>query len=203
VTDCRLLLLPVKSQKGVCAWVTCPRVVTKFSNEMAQVGAGVSFSVSENTASSNATVIGTNKIGIEEFVYENVNVDDETKKFAKHVATQFFAANDYMHALLCNNVVVLTDDDFGQLTELCTEVITRTKINNETGTVQSGALFNEEYLPQESVLYSLVFFENEFRKDGLKNDKVKAFFDSHLPKYFQLGGNATIGKGIVKTNLKP
>ena len=214
VTDCRLLLMPVKSQKGVCAWVTCPRVVSKFVNEMAQIGQTLSFNnvpfsgVSANTASSNAILIG-GKVGIEEFIYDNVTVQPNTTAFAKHVATQFFAdVNSEMHKLLSSNVLVLSDDYFAQLTELCTEVITRTKINNETGTVAQGALFNEEYLPQESVLYSLVFFENEFRKDtplqkALKENDVQVFFNKHLPDFFQLGGNATIGKGIMRTAPKP
>ncbi|MBK9462153.1 MAG: hypothetical protein IPN94_22720 [Sphingobacteriales bacterium] len=38
---------------------------------------------------------------------------------------------------------------------MSTEVITRTKIDNETGTVEDGALFTEEYLPTE--LCSLFF----------------------------------------------
>jgi len=34
VTDARLLLFPVKSQKGVFAWITCPRVVSRFIGEL-------------------------------------------------------------------------------------------------------------------------------------------------------------------------
>ena len=203
VTDCRLLLFPVKSQKGVCVWVTCPRVVTKFCNEIAQIGQPKSFVVTANTASSNTALIGK-KVGIEEFIYDGITVQKTTTDFAEHIAKQFFPENDYMYNLIKNNVVVLPDNDFAQLTELCTEVITRTKINNTTGTVAQGQLFNEEYLPQESILYSLVLFENEFTKkeDRKLFDKVKEFYNEHLPQYFQLGGNATIGKGIVKTNLK-
>ncbi len=47
---------------------------------------------------------------------------------------------------------------------MSTEVITRTKIDNETGTVEDGALFTEEYLPTDSVLYSLVFASDEYGK---------------------------------------
>ncbi len=204
VTDCRLLLFPVKSQKGVCVWVTCPRVVTKFCNEIAQIGQTESFPVTANTASSNTALIGK-KVGIEEFIYDGITVQKTTTDFAEHIAKQFFPENDYMYNLIKNNVVVLPDNDFAQLTELCTEVITRTKINNTTGTVAQGQLFNEEYLPQESILYSLVVLDNEFRsekKGRLALSEVKKFYDEHLPQYFQLGGNATIGKGIVKTNLK-
>ncbi len=204
VTDCRLLLFPVKSQKGVCAWITCPRVVTKFINEMKQIGhpADGVADLAPNTASSKNTLIG-DKVGIEEFIYDGIRQDDDTKIFAEYVAKQFFTKGDYMYDLIKNNVVVLPDNEFAQLTELCTEVITRTKINNTTGTVAKGQLFNEEYLPQESILYSLVLFENEFKKGGSPADEIEKFYTEHLPQHFQLGGNATIGKGIVKTNLTP
>ncbi|MBL7785305.1 MAG: type III-B CRISPR module RAMP protein Cmr4 [Chitinophagales bacterium] len=226
VTDCRLLLFPVKSQKGVCVWITCPRVVTKFCNEMAQIEQNemaqieqnemaqieqkVTFEIKADTASSNLSLID-DKVGIEEFIYGGIKVEEATTNFAEHIAKQFFPKNDYMYNLIKNNVVVLPDNDFAQLTELCTEVITRTKINNTTGTVAQGQLFNEEYLPQETILYSLVLFENEFAKEDTANAKkekpktfeeVKQFYEKHLPQHFQLGGNATIGKGIVKTNLK-
>jgi len=112
-----------------------------------------------------------------------------------------------------NDIVVLDDDDFRDFANLSTEVITRTKINNDTGTVQSGALFTEEYLPTETILYSLalttpIFKKEEkdkgvFTKNGKKEeeDLVMEFFTNGLPEVIQLGGNATIGKGIVRTKV--
>ncbi len=46
-------------------------------------------------------------------------------------------------------------DDFKNFVKMFTEVITRTKIDNIKGTVKDGALFTEEYLPAETVMYSL------------------------------------------------
>jgi len=36
-TDARLLLFPVKSMKGVFAWVTCPQIINKFNRGYAIV----------------------------------------------------------------------------------------------------------------------------------------------------------------------
>lgn len=110
------------------------------------------------------------------------------------------------------DVVVLSDDDFRDFVNLSTEVVARTKINNETGTVQQGALFYEEYLPQESILYSLALaspiFKEEDTKKGIfkqngknEEDLVLEFFKAGLPEVMQIGGNATIGKGIVRTRV--
>ena len=34
LSDARLLLFPVKSMKGVFAWITCPRVLNRFISEL-------------------------------------------------------------------------------------------------------------------------------------------------------------------------
>jgi CRISPR-associated protein Cmr4 len=52
-------------------------------------------------------------------------------------------------------LIILSNDDFKDFVTLSTEVITRIKINPDTGTVEKGALFTEEYLPSDTILYSL------------------------------------------------
>jgi CRISPR-associated protein Cmr4 len=100
------------------------------------------------------------------------------------------------------DIIVLPDDDFKDFVNLSTEVITRTKIDNTTGTVATGALFTEEYLPSESVMYSLVLAHQEFRANSpLTASKVLEFFKENLNDVVQIGGSATIGKGIVKTSF--
>ena len=44
-TDARLLLFPVKSVKGVFAWVTCPAVLERFKHDLSicEPGTGISF----------------------------------------------------------------------------------------------------------------------------------------------------------------
>ena len=139
---------------------------------------------------------------------------------------------------------------------LSTEVIARTKIDNQTGTVVTGALWYEEYLPTDSILYSLalttplfikiqdgnaeekradeqekkgIFYTcNKEVKDRIKkiqntkfpegnggkcSEAVKSLIESEkvmnffadgadgLPDIIQIGGNATVGKGIVRTHV--
>ncbi|HHC11500.1 MAG TPA: type III-B CRISPR module RAMP protein Cmr4, partial [Campylobacterales bacterium] len=99
-------------------------------------------------------------------------------------------------------LIILSDDDFKDFVTLSTEVITRTKIDNATGTVKDGALFTEEYLPSETVMYSLALASPIVTKvtqiQNLNNEEdVMNFFISTVPEVMQIGGNATIGKGIV------
>jgi CRISPR-associated protein Cmr4 len=215
LTDARLLLFPVKSMKGVFVWLTCPQVLNKFSADMqiagvtiAELDAVKALEVAERTAVAasdaplhNAAVI------LEEFAFD-AKVETAVQNFARALSELIFSdpALGYWRGLLQKNLIVLNDTDFRDFTTMSTEVITRTKIDNETGTVEDGALFTEEYLPTESVLYALVVTSDEFSKKADKKtaEEAMGFFTRNMKALpmFQLGGNATLGKGILRTTIK-
>jgi CRISPR-associated protein Cmr4 len=209
-TDARLLLFPVKSMKGVFVYVTCPYVLKRFVDEMKMTNFNISLNLPELLA------VGTCVVPDEEHVGVNNHVVLEEYSFSLMSGGVDIAKtlNQLLHMKdLEKKLVILSDDDFKDFVNLSTEVITRTKIDNETGTVEPGALFNEEYLPAESVMYFLtlsgpVFSKEKEAKSFFKgNGKIEEqivmdFFKNTLPEYIQIGGNATIGKGIVKT-IKP
>lgn len=205
-SDARLLLFPVKSMKGIFAWITCPYVLKGFAEDMALTNQTFSFSKNINIgdciiANKSHIAVGENVI-LEEYSFkatEDKSVASDLKKFINIDEIE-------------NKLVILSDDDFKDFVNLSTEVITRTKIDNKTGTVKDGALFNEEYLPPETIMYYLVFaspiFQKEDSKKGIFKNNGKSeeelvfeFFEKGLPEIIQLGGNATIGKGIVKTKM--
>jgi CRISPR-associated protein Cmr4 len=203
-TDARLLLFPVKSMKGVFAWVTCEKVLNQFVSDMnlAEID-GIPEMPSENTvATGNNLYISKTqqKVVLEEYTFkveEDNKVNELGKWFAEHI---FKNDNSYWCEKVKKDIIVLPNDDFKDFVNLSTEVITRTKIDNETGTVATGALFTEEYLPSESVMYSLVLAHQEFRKDSpFTAEKVLDFFGDNLKEIIQIGGSATIGKGLVRT----
>jgi len=218
-TDARLLLFPVKSMKGVFAWVTCLRVLKQFQSDMQLVDSG--FSIKDLDGShlndtetylfaKDSNVREGNKILLEEYTFEVANelngvVQIGQTNFPDWLAQNLFD-NDgsYWAEKIKKDIVVLPDNDFKDFVYLNTEVITRTKIDNNTGTVAQGQLFNEEYLPTESILYSLVLSAPEFKeKDRLEAKEVEEFFSSNIKaiKTFQIGANATLGKGIVTAKL--
>jgi len=220
LTDARLLLFPVKSLYGVFAWITCPRVIKKFIADLALAGITIPFSGDVNfdnekdKTTSKAEILKTNnqkkQAYLEEFVF-TLNQDaanGNVNKLAEWLKDNLFSATDtsYWATKIEKDIVVLDDNDFRDFVTLATEVITRTKINNETGTVQDGALFSEEYLPAESVMYSLAMFTDEFSdKTGkMTATDMQAFFESGLndnQNIVQVGANATLGKGIVRTKF--
>jgi len=222
-TDARILLFPVKSIKGVFAWITCPQVLKKFADEMKLCERkDVDFieQVTENTVPHSCELLVKNKqnedqIVLEEFTFK-VTEERNCNQLAKYLSDLFFSKKEqaYWKGKLEKNLVVLSNDDFRDFVEHSTEVITRIKINNKTGTVQDGALFTEEFLPTDSILYSLVLAspippvflsQDKFPKlselNLFQEKNVIEYFGNtmnEIQNIFQLGGNATLGKGIVR-----
>ena len=229
-TDARLLLFPVKSMRGVFAWVTCPQVLKRFWKDM-QVCEGVKLpfehleiEVESQKAkiTSQQVVVANSSIVLEEYAFE-AKEDTILKDVGNWLIGHLFEEDNWWKEKIGKNLVLLSDEDFKDFVNLSTEVITRTKINNLTGTVQDGALFTEEYLPAESVLYSLVLAapvfpvysksEKEDKRKHLSNKTHEESDAEAVIQYFgdlisekannrlQVGANATIGKGLIRTTF--
>lgn len=205
LTDARLLLFPVKSAKGIFAWTTCRRILERFKLDQVLSGIeNIPKVQKENIAPRDCQLFVTDgKIVLEEYTFEiekEKEDEGECSVFAKWLSENIFPDGieyNYWREKIKRDIVVLSDDDFTDFVNLSTEVITRIRINNETGTVEKGALFTEEYLPTETILYSLALATPILKKNGNDEKWVMDYFVKGLPGVIQIGGNATIGKGIV------
>lgn len=216
-TDARVLLFPVKSMKGVFAWITCPKVLNRLQADFTHCKIDLGFEMPKGNTipKGSALVIKDGKIALEEYTF-SMSIDDNCTKLANWMVENVFPKTkelDYLRESVNKNLAVLTDEDFTDFVVHSTEVITRTKIDSNTGTVQNGGLFTEEYLPTDTVLYSLALATPVFKKDDSEKGVFRAaagkteealvmeFFEKGLPSVIQLGGNATIGKGLIRTNV--
>jgi CRISPR-associated protein Cmr4 len=101
---------------------------------------------------------------------------------------------------IARQLVIVPDDIFMHFCEHACEVVTRIKIDDKTGTVADGHLFNQEQAPSETLFYTLLMAEQEkgskdskrTAKDALNTLKVKVEETDCL----QIGGDATIGLGF-------
>lgn len=217
-TDGRILCFPVKSMKGLFAWITCPRILERLKADMEQCNIEISWKTpSANVVAESCSLMFDDKeVMLEEYTFK-VKKDDKCSKIAawlsEHALPQG-AGYDYWRNKLAVDLVVLSDDDFRDFANLSTEVITRIRINQESGTVAEGALFTEEYLPMESILYSLVLagpimsgkkesnpFANNDKGAEEQSKDVMQFFEENCEKRLQFGGSATLGKGLVHLTL--
>jgi len=238
ISDARLLLFPVKSMKGVFGWITCPYVLQQFKKDL-QLAGITNVPIPDNSGlikGTNLSLEDDKTVILEEYKFE-LEPNDDLKSFSEWVVdrmmpkaedtnetpqedetekkeviqkTEKKEPHNYWKEKLKKDIVVLSDDEFKDFVNLSTEVITRTKIDNKTGTVAQGALFTEEFLPTDSLLYSLVFSSPLFIKDDEKPEPLKTsdeaktvmeYFAQGLPEVVQMGGDATIGKGFVSTKV--
>jgi len=214
-TDGRVLLFPVRSARGVFAYTTCPLVLARLAEDFKIAGIAEdlpSVTIGEKAlVSGKALLVGSDKVVLEEYTYP-AQVNDQAAALAKSVA-EWLGLSGYAKKLLEENLIILDDDDFTDYVHNATEIITRIKIDSKTGTVASGALFTEELLPTETVLYSLVMSSSFFlpadaesaTRESAGSEQGKYIIDAieaNMPGYIQMGGDATIGKGLVAVSLK-
>lgn len=219
-SDGRVLLFPVKSMKGVFAWITCEEVLYRFINDIKMccqenndlLDQFVIPKANTIISSKSNLFINNKNVILEEFTYSVRPMDNnelKTMNWIIEILYKFNNKDNYHKEKMLKDIVVLSGDDFKDFVNYSTEVITRTRINSNTGTVESGALFTEEYLPVNTIIYSIVFaspiFQSEETKKSFKGNTVMdevnniiSYFTENLPSIIQLGGNATLGKGIVK-----
>jgi CRISPR-associated protein Cmr4 len=196
-TDARLLLFPVKSVKGVFAYIICPRVLKQFSDDLSKVSnpSDDSFPSIPDVIDGNCLTTEDSKVKFNDnvileeytFMIKEGNCDKVVERIKSYTKI----------GDLSERLVILSDDDYKDFVTLSTEVITRTKIDPIKGTVKTGALFTEEYLPSESVMYSIVLASPTFRGKEYSEDEVLEYFYT-IPEVIQIGGNATLGKGLVQ-----
>lgn len=213
--DARILLFPVRSLRGTFAWITCRNVLERFNREMKLLCFDRTPSsapqwpleeVEAETTSSPALQVGSsNKIVLEEYTLQ-AKKSDATQSLAGGIAQSLGAD---VPLGIKERLVVLTDDQFADFVKMSTEINARIKVG-DNGTTDRG-LWYEENVPPETVFYSAVLIGHvrtgnkkkadpeEDRADTLTTDEdVQKYVEKHFPPVFQLGGNNTIGKGILR-----
>jgi CRISPR-associated protein Cmr4 len=210
-TDARILLFPIKSYKGIMAWVTCPQVLFKFAKEFTLTKSGDKITINDLPATLEddqiiagpAVVHGESKVLLEEYTFDNLvsNVQVNESSLYKWLADHIFSKEDekFWNTFMRERIAIVSNDVFRDLVEHYTSIATRNKINDDTGAAEDGALFTIEYLADESVLYHLATASDEFSKETVRLEAkdIMEYYEDNLPSVIQIGGNATIGKGIV------
>jgi CRISPR-associated protein Cmr4 len=215
VTDARILAFPVRSLKGVFAWVSCPEALRRLrrdAEELARVS--VTWAVPSVNADEVALslspadcpcVIESKSVVLEEFEFRPVGPTalDAAAWIAKELLPQT-AAYQATRERFARNFLVLSDDDFTHFVRHATEVSARIGLDYETKTVKSGALFYQEFLPAETLFYSAVLVSAARTRNGHARpaDELLKCFRDHLPPLLQVGGDETTGKGLCATRLK-
>ncbi len=180
--DGNLLFFPVRSLQGCFVWATSPLLLYRLERFLEVSGKLNSFTnlksllsnptihsemtkVLINPDSSDLLLVGkkpqagmddTRKIILEEFP-KLVHPIDELKKFAGEIAGKVFTSqsSSFLKAEFIKKLVILPENTFRYFVTHATEVVPNIKIDDETGTSSQGLRYTE-YLPSESILYTLI-----------------------------------------------
>ncbi len=208
IGDARLLLFPVRSLIGVFAWTTSLDVLARFRRDMQAIGTNSLPALPESLQKEQAWVTSPcsllpdneNDLVLEEFAF-TAQRDEKTTELAKWLADHAFPPNgedDYWKKKVKTSLVILPEDAFRDFALYATEIVTRINIDDATKTVKSGMLWTEEYLPIDSVLYAPVFASTSRREgSSMSAQEVLQKTQQFVPNRLQLGGDETIGRGMV------
>ncbi len=210
--DARILLFPVRSLSGVFAYTTCYDVLSRFKRDKEHSGTSpwnvLAPVMDETSKMPTALVTSANQISasgtvvLEEFSFK-ARASTEVDTIADWIATNAFPTQyDYWRDKLRKSLVILPDNYFRDFVLYATEIITRVRIKRETKTVETGALWTEEHLPTDTLLYVPVYATNS-RKNGstmpARDILQKAVsLEDNQGGYIQLGGDETVGRGLVR-----
>ena len=205
VTDLKLLFYPIKSDKGIYKLVTCPYLLNRFLDDEELIKTlntenrnipNLSIPKIDNLLDGQCLIYKSKdkkycknqekNVVLDEYKFENIGKENMDEHFG--IISKILNDN------LKKDIVIINNEDFMNLEELNREIVTRNKIDQETGTVSDTALFTEEYLPAESILYGLFLFTPLYGEKDF-NTIINTLERKNT---FQIGGNTNLGKGIVK-----
>lgn len=212
-SDQRLLLLPVRSLRGTFAWATSPYVLQRLKRDAADAGVNVSAlkelpgiaeteclvaSQGSELTQQGGQAAQTTNVYLEDFDLTG-KPSDAADAWAQFIGAKVFDDVKWQAALKAR-MCILNDNVFNFLVEHGTEITARVKLLDDKKTVQSGALWYEEALPAETILSGLLVYakSNQATAEEVFS-AVGGIVAEH--KAIQLGGKATVGRGLCRIRL--
>ncbi len=202
ISDLRLVALPVRSLAGVFAWVTSSLLLQRLSRDaqMTRHESQPAIPQIGDTAICHVTGQSVLRLSSGDVVLEDVKLtpaDENADGWAEWLARAVFEG-DWQEAFKARFCIV-HDDVMSFLLQTGTEVIARIRLEDEKKTVAKGALWYEEALPTESLLVGLVAAAPvQVNGSVVQPEEVFETVAQLVQKPLQIGGNATIGRGICR-----
>ncbi len=207
--DARLLLFPVRSLLGVFSWVTAPEPLARLGRDSAALGVPLPWPELPPVAEGSALVppdsglrTARGRVMLEDVAFR-AEIVEEAGALARRLAEELFPPEPefaYWAQKLQRDLAVLPDGAFRFFTTHRTEVMQRIRIDRRTGVAAEGALWSEEYLPENTLLWAAADSQPPARPtDSIQSaSDALSWLRGTLPPRLQVGGNRTLGRGFVR-----
>ena len=207
VGDAHLLVLPVRCLAGIVSYVTSPFILNRYERDMVRAGitdlpprvnGPAAGRAKVTTASVNCMGEGDSSVLVLEDLDLDARQDSSLDDWANHIAMKVYPQDSDARDDLVRRFALLSDDIMSFLSETATEVRSRIAIDPDTGIVRKGALWYEESLPAESVLWGVYALANSNKEGDRRTADRLAGTVPDTDTLLQLGGNAGVGAGLVR-----
>ncbi|HAZ63140.1 MAG TPA: type III-B CRISPR module RAMP protein Cmr4 [Armatimonadetes bacterium] len=190
VGDALLLALPVRSFKGTFVWATSPLLLQLARHDLPEL------KVPAFPDQKRAVVSDRRRILYEEKKLFLADLDlpatatTEVKDLGAKI-DGWLGYGDWVQ----NRLAVVDDETMTFLLETCTQLDTRVRISNDTRTVARGALWIEESLPAETLLWGLMAADTVRKQETTLTPELALDRVFQVGQTLQVGGKATVGRG--------
>jgi CRISPR-associated protein Cmr4 len=190
-TDLHILCLPVRSFFGVFAYTTCPLILERLRRHAEAFGItgfenlSVAVNGTQIALTRDSALQKDGKVYLEDLDLA-VKTGQQVDAVAQAIADKLLPEGERSHFMA--RFAVVSNDVFTFLSETATEVVARVRLEDATKTVASGGLWYEEAVPAEAIFYGFV---------GATSAEP-SLASLQIDQLLQIGGDATIGRGLCK-----
>lgn len=191
VGDAQLVLFPAATLRQVFGWVTAPLLLSRLGRKLRLLGTDpdpvFQVTISGGYGLGAPGWEGAQVLG--PFI-ENIRADSGVSKIGAILAQLVCptdTAFEFTRRKMATDVLLVEDSTIQGLTRMGTDIVVRVQLEEKTKTVAHGPFYSE-HLPAETVLAALLAGSDDHLKHlaGLLNGQP-----------VQLGGDETIGKGVL------
>lgn len=204
--DAQLLLLPIRSFAGTVAYATCPYILRQYQRD---IGGNLDIPKLEadkaRVSEGSALFVANNKMALEDLdieAYETGLATQWAEKITEQLYPEGVAQFELWRDAVTSRFVILPDDIFSFLADTATEIRTRIRIDRDTRVVMNGALWTEENLPAETVLWGVLGISASRKKEEQRPaEDLATLLPVNQELSLQIGGKHTVGRGLCRLLL--
>ena len=205
-TEASLLAFPIRSAKGSFAWITSPLILNRYHRAIQANYPPITEMPGDEEAifaKGGVLDVKDGQLVLEEYTFKHKSGDNLLGDASGHFAK--LPLGDPVLASIKDHLVILSDGMMSFFAQNACEVAQHVRINDETGTAEGGALFNQENVPSETLFYSIInaFKERTPKGQDRTPDKALDTFRTKVDEagIFQFGGDASTGLGYCTVKL--
>lgn len=204
ISDARLVLLPVRSLTSHFRWVTCPALLRRLGRDLQRLGLVESMPAVPELEPQQALVAQALQGGAELYLEEFRFSTSQAELDSWLAIFETLCGPDYRQELK-QQLTLVDDDSFRHLCRSAMPVQPHIRLDSETKTVQGGALWYEENLSPETVLYVCLSAHPSRLEEVAQNsdELLSSLLDGLFLErpWLQVGGNETVGMGWCRVEV--